>query len=364
MKNYKTIGISVTILAILIGLFFFFSKNKAPAVTSKLSRIALSTLSQGVIKKETKDDSGALVPSEADLAFGNFVKTVASGRALISGGGYKTVLDYSSELEIKNMDKEKNQISIFLSAGSVWSSVEKVFDKGEYYEVETQNAVAVVRGTKFEVNYSASSTNLYVAEGRVGLIPVDEITRERHFEAEIFVTAGMKGTVDTGGNVTQREMTPSEKQDSFYLFNLNRDENNDGQGTAGGQGTLRGLMENGKDMICSYDVPEGGLSNTSTFYISGNSVRADFIVSGGGTIEESHMIQDSDFLYSWSEGQGMKIARSAMGATGGNQNGFFNFDGEYYYNCKAWQKDVSKFVPPRGVSFTDLSSMMQGQMPR
>ena len=112
---------------------------------------------------------------------------------------------------------------MFLNSGKSWSKVQKVFKDNESYEIETQNAVAIVRGTSFGVYIKNGTTYLVVSEGSVFFVPVDKNTRERFLNRGVIVTASKKAYIDKNGNVVLGPITEMDTKDSWYIYNNKSD---------------------------------------------------------------------------------------------------------------------------------------------
>lgn len=65
----------------------------------------------------------------------------------------------------------------FLSLGKLWSTVQKVFSKDDYYKVKSPSAVIAVRGTIYRLNVNPdSTTQLRVYDGAVEVQPAPRST--------------------------------------------------------------------------------------------------------------------------------------------------------------------------------------------
>jgi tellurite resistance-related uncharacterized protein len=217
------IGIVVVIL-VLFGLYLAFGKTittttvvKTENSTTPLSLVMVSAIKKTVNLYKTSDSKTEVIDSE--LAYeGNTVETLSSGRALLqTENGTLTTLDYSSKLVIQTHSDDQHS-SFHLSLGKVWSTVEKVFGKGEYYEIETQNAVAVVRGTSFGVSYDGKFTTLEVTEGAVLFVPIDK-DGNRLYDKAVLVPAGKKAVVGDDGIIKISDLTDSEKKLEWFIYN-------------------------------------------------------------------------------------------------------------------------------------------------
>lgn len=153
------------------------------------------------------NESEELIDGESEANEGDTIRTSDSGRAIIEYDHVIT-LDADSEVVLARLDA--GHTTGRLSAGRVWSRVEKVFDQGEFYEIETTTTRAAVRGTSFGVSYIGGVTTIIVAEGSV--------------EGEVFATretfsvsAGEKARI-VNGSVAVSAIVLSD-HDEWFVFN-------------------------------------------------------------------------------------------------------------------------------------------------
>ncbi len=178
------------------------------------STVLVTNLAPAVFIKSDSDSQKHEVATTSTATPGSTVSTGEAGRALIEEASKKIVLDFDTELVLSsNMNGEEHNI---LKAGSVWSRVEKVFEKGQFYEIETKNAVAAVRGTSFGVTYKDETTFLIVVEGAVWFAPIDANGQADETKA-VIVKAGEKAQIKDG-KVSVFAISSSDKKDSWYVF--------------------------------------------------------------------------------------------------------------------------------------------------
>lgn len=127
------------------------------------------------------------------------------------------------------------------------------------------------------------------------------------------------------------------------------------------KGTLQSLISGGQNLSCEINMEQGG----GTTYVSGKKMRGDFTVDVDGKQMLSHMIGDGEFMFMWTDGvsQGTKFKidpnspRPSVSASGQAQVADLNQ--EVDLKCNPWTPDPSKFVLPAGVTFADMSQMLQ-----
>lgn len=219
MKYYA--GIIIAIL-ILIGGYFVFTQNST-VTTTKTVKVTREPIALSMIKKTVYHYASSTKQevTEPVAAYeGDEVETLADGRAIMQMvSGTVTTIDYSTKIKIQTHEGDEHT-KVGLESGKVWSTVKKVFGKGEYYEIETQNAVAVVRGTSFGVSFDGKQTILEVTEGTVLLVPIDE-NGERLYDRAVLVPAGKKAIVDELGNITVSDLDSADKSREWFRFNNN-----------------------------------------------------------------------------------------------------------------------------------------------
>ncbi len=154
----------ILILILLGGLFFAYAGSKKDqSVTSKVTALELGVS----IVREGKEK---IVLDTNNASLGDVVKTNETGIALVEGN-HSTYLEPLSSLVIKENSSSGNIFA--LESGKLWARTRKVLEKGEFYEIETNNARAAVRGTSFGVLLSGGSTIIFVTEGEVEVVKKD-----------------------------------------------------------------------------------------------------------------------------------------------------------------------------------------------
>ncbi|MEI8062295.1 MAG: FecR family protein [bacterium] len=188
------------------------------------SIFTVTPLSSDVSIKTATSSNFNVIQNVASTSEGTEVKTSTSGRALIeSSFGHPISLDFNSDITVKNSDEEKDRTSIELVSGGIWARAKKLVEKGEYLEIKTGNAVAVVRGTSFGLTYSNDKTILLVSEGEVSLFNKDKATGEPIASSEILVKAGGKGIVFNDNNATTSLLDASDMNNPWYQLNTSID---------------------------------------------------------------------------------------------------------------------------------------------
>ncbi|MFZ2500564.1 MAG: FecR domain-containing protein [Minisyncoccia bacterium] len=228
MKNNLTILIGAGVVVVVAAGFFLSRGDSSPLAPVVISDILVPTIATTLAPDLTlivaSSSKSILVTSTTTVNVGDTLVTSHNGRGLLQeANGTETLLDYDTKLTLTSSDSTGTHVSRFLGTGATWSRVKKVFGKGEYYEIRTQNAVAVVRGTSFSIGYRNHRTTLKVATGTVSFMPTDPSTGEPIDGKEVFVSGEHGATVDDLGTAQVFQLTAKDKSDSWYLFNVSDD---------------------------------------------------------------------------------------------------------------------------------------------
>ena len=146
--------------------------------------------------------------------------------------------------------------------------------------------------------------------------------------------------------------------------------------TSGKSGSLGSMMNSNepqqqmsmKELIamnisqkCDFSEPQS--KTAGTIYIADGKVRGDFTSETEAGSMGGHMISDGTSVNTWMDGmsQGFKASFEASGTSGqGDTQQGLDPSRKTDYKCEKWSKDESKFQLPSGITFTDMSAMMQG----
>lgn len=145
-----------------------------------------------------------------------------------------------------------------------------------------------------------------------------------------------------------------------------------------GRGALMAFLGLGRTVMCtfSHEDTENGFSSDGEFYFDGTSkrFRVDSTTRGESDSYVTHMINDGEFAYVWSEGEdetfAMKMSADIhsdvetqdFDGPGESDNRQVNLEEEVEYDCDSWRVDNSLFVPPTNIEFMDMASMMENMM--
>ena len=217
MKTWLLASLAIVLFLILIGgtflLFRLPTPKREPLVATQDALV--STLQQGVFIT-TVDSKESEVLASTTTQTGSTVTTNPSGRALVEIEGARSVLDYNT---VTLLEGTSNKNTLDLRTGSIWSHVQKILGQGEFYKIQTQNAVAVVRGTSFGVSYANVTTTLVVTEGTVSFLSRDPVTGVVDVASEVKVTAGQKAYRVGTGAIIVEQLSKQDKLLPWFVFN-------------------------------------------------------------------------------------------------------------------------------------------------
>lgn len=228
MKKRVIIGggiIIVALVAISLRLFSFSpeAKQEANVSTATANNVAFSALVTPIASQvfamvpDTVGEQFTELATSTRVGAGTRIKTSETGRAIVEGP-HEAFLDFNAEIVIASRDAEGGS-RIGLETGKTWSRVKKAFDQGEFYELETQNAVAVVRGTSFGLYFEdGDTTTLIVTEGEVHLIAKDLDTGAVLYDTETAVGPGKKA-VRKGEEAIRVSAIIEEDKEEWFRFN-------------------------------------------------------------------------------------------------------------------------------------------------
>lgn len=210
---YLVLGALVLLGCAGAALFLF---SRAPELPMPGTRAATTTALKADVFLTSTGAEETSVEQTVAILFGDTLRTSETGRALIdTDGGASVVLEYASTFMLTG---DETHTTARLAAGQAWARVQKLFGQGEFFEIETDNAVAMVRGTSFGISYRESVSVVLVTEGTVAVMPRDAKTGVRDTERMILVREGQKATIDNG-IVLLGPITDADRRERWYLEN-------------------------------------------------------------------------------------------------------------------------------------------------
>lgn len=187
------LGIGILIIFVAIVTVLKKNDNSGPS----LVKATVTVLAADVYVKPAGSDSFKQVKDTAEVTAGSEIKTSATGRASISyPNDTVTTLDTDSYIKISVLDSNGQKSRIELLVGSVWAKVKNVLATEDFYEVNTENTVASVRGTIFGVSHKDGITNTYGVESNVKVSLLDKTTGKPINTTSVEITSNEKVSVD------------------------------------------------------------------------------------------------------------------------------------------------------------------------
>ncbi|HRY36547.1 MAG TPA: FecR family protein [Candidatus Magasanikbacteria bacterium] len=171
--------ISILIIAGLIWFFFWQKQIPVTAPEGKNSETAekgwIEVLNRGVYLVNSDGTLGSELKTGDEITGGQTVMTDNTGLAnLYFSDGSVARLETQTKIDLKDFEyfpgNKTLKVKIFLQTGRVWSRIKALMTTQSYWEVETANAVAAVRGTSFGVVYVPGQTTII---GSIHLINVN-----------------------------------------------------------------------------------------------------------------------------------------------------------------------------------------------
>jgi len=154
----RSLFMGVGIMALIALLFLAFSGSDAPSdrtpTPTPPPKAVIIPVESEVLVKQPGDGDFVMIKKEAEVRGDTEIKTSAAGRARIFyPNGTIANVEHDSHVRVKKLDSSGGQSRLQLITGSVWAKIKNILGKGEYFEIETENVVANVRGTVFGIQF-------------------------------------------------------------------------------------------------------------------------------------------------------------------------------------------------------------------
>jgi hypothetical protein len=173
----------ISILVIAGLAWFFFWQKQLPAtapgeqVNETTEKAWVEVVNRGVYLVKEDGTLGTELKTGDEVEGGQTVMTDQTGLAnLHFSDGSVARLETQTKIDLKDFEyfpgNKTLKVKIFLQSGRIWSRIKALMTTQSYWEVETSNAVAAVRGTSFGVVYFPGQTTII---GSVHLINVNAI---------------------------------------------------------------------------------------------------------------------------------------------------------------------------------------------
>jgi exonuclease VII small subunit len=178
--------------------------SSARSAEASSATVALTSAKGDVKVRGPKEKSYGALSAGAEIADGSRLRTGDDSEAALRfPDGTESTVRAKSEIIVHAVPakaKEGNAIVLFF--GRLWSHAAKAGGAEEIFEVRSANAVAGVRGTKFEVGVADDgSTRVIVSEGAVGVGGDDETGASQ----PVNVSAGYEIESNEEGRIAEKK---------------------------------------------------------------------------------------------------------------------------------------------------------------
>lgn len=150
-------------VALIAGVFVVFSGGgtpSSPGATPPPTAIVVVVASDVSVRQPGTSDF-VTITKEAEVRVDSEIKTSLTGTAKIFyPNGTVTNVEHDTHVKVQKLDASGGQSRLQLITGSVWAKIRNVLGKGEFYEIQTENVVANVRGTVFGVQFRNGATRV------------------------------------------------------------------------------------------------------------------------------------------------------------------------------------------------------------
>lgn len=180
----------------MLSIGFIAANGNNPVLEAEPANFLVAELNESVAVKVSAAEVFSEIDEQMKVAEGAELQTSVTGRAsVLYPNGTITNIGENSTVVLKDVSADGRASHIALLAGSVFAKVKSVAGIGEGYEVGTPNMVAAVRGTVLAMSHIANVSTLYVLEGTVEAVPLNE-EGDPDFDRKISVFAGEKVIAD------------------------------------------------------------------------------------------------------------------------------------------------------------------------
>ncbi len=193
--NKLIIGVILAVVVIGGLVVLNTQEETAPAPAAKAT---IAIVQSQVSVKAPGSSAFTVLTGDADIVAGTEVKTSSTGRArIVYPNGTITVLDGDSHIRVETLDESGDQSRIELVSGSIWSKIKNILGADEYYEVQTENVVASVRGTIFSTEFRNRVSKVYGIESKVKVEARDPVKKQVIEGTGVEVVSGEKVSVSS-----------------------------------------------------------------------------------------------------------------------------------------------------------------------
>lgn len=180
-------------------------QNPEPTPTS--SSFTVIVVNPDVLVKKGGETDFQKIAEKTEVAAGTEIKTSLTGKArILYPNGTVTDVEKDSHIKLEALDAQGNQSRIRVVAGGIWSKIKNVLGANEYYEVETENTVASVRGTIFSTEFRNKVTKVTGIENTVRVRAKNTTTNSIIPGADVDIQSGEETNVDDQAIAAKRLM--------------------------------------------------------------------------------------------------------------------------------------------------------------
>ena len=207
------------LLTLIFGCLLFF------VLGSVFFYLSLQNNSQILLYKESgevsyKSETGTyqkLLDDSISIKDGSYIKTGDGYAHVIFADNSMMSLDQNTEVQIL---VENDSIDIMQLVGNTWHRVQTL-TQGKSYQVDTQNAIAAVRGTKFAIEKDREDdyhTNIYSIEDSVSTTgkPVGKIDA---IGTAVDISEGYYAFIYTGSEIETKSISKEIQNSSWFTKN-------------------------------------------------------------------------------------------------------------------------------------------------
>jgi hypothetical protein len=238
--GHKTVAMLIVVSLLVCSVLPLSAIASISATSQAMATATLTILSGSVDIQVAGSELWHEAQDGITLDTGDRVRTREKSQALVTFfEGSTTTLGPGTDITIRTLEKSQDSPVIYIRlyqwVGTTWNRVVQLADPSSKYEIETPAAVALVRGTSFEVQVQISgSTRLFTSAGNVRVtaqgVSVDVLTGQEttiepgqppHPPANAvptFVPAASSSNPpsDTPVNTPAATTTPTRTRQPFY----------------------------------------------------------------------------------------------------------------------------------------------------
>lgn len=140
----------------------------------------------------------------------------------------------------------------------------------------------------------------------------------------------------------------------FFLLRGGKPLSVNGDGTLVGEYSVSDIAKTNQALQCGLRVSDTSSSVTGSVVVAEGKARGDFDVTGDqlDSAFASHFILDDDTVYTWTSLANVGYKSGAR--NNDPQGGIVSVSDKASYSCRAWNADLTRFLPPSGISFQEL----------